>query len=146
MTVHLDLTPLEKCNQSLRSAVQIVQNKEWLEAQTSELQQLILSGVVKNFEFVYEISVKMIKRYIDLSSLDSTAMDQMDFREILRMALEKGIINHIEAWFDFRKLRNLTAHTYHFEKALLVTTQCALLLTSVDYLLEELKKRNGPQP
>ncbi len=141
----LDLTSLQKCAESLRSGVKIIENADWFESQSSEIQNLLLSGIVKNFEFVYEISIKMIKRFVELSALVPDEVDQMDFREILRTAAEIGIIHNVTVWFDFRKLRNTTAHTYDIEKAKHVESHSMGLLQSVDYLIGELKIRNEKQ-
>jgi nucleotidyltransferase substrate binding protein (TIGR01987 family) len=143
MSNELDLKSLKNCIESLASAKNLLGQVQWFESLSDELQSLMISGAVKNFEFVYELSVKFIKRSIELSSLDPTEIDHLDFKEILRVSFEKGIISSPEPWFTFRKLRNTTAHTYDSDKAHLVSDRIEDLLEQAQFLLRQLIIRHG---
>ncbi len=138
----LDLTTLKNCADSMRSGLLVINDLKWFNAQSEAAQKLLISGIVKNFEFVYEVSVKMIKRFVESTALIPEEIDQLDFREILRKSAEIGIIENVSDWFEFRKLRNTTAHTYDNEKAHHVESHCNKLLVAVDFLIAALSTRN----
>ncbi|MGH2397454.1 MAG: nucleotidyltransferase substrate binding protein [bacterium] len=113
----LDLTPLANAIASFEEGIAAVSNENWFNSQTKAVQNTLIAGVIQNFEFVYELSVKMIRRRIELDAATPTDADFADYRELLRTAAEGGLIADVEAWFEYRKLRNLTSHTYDHEKA-----------------------------
>jgi len=52
--------------------------------------------------------------------IESASPEEVDFtssRGLLRLAAEKGLVQNIEAWFEYRQMRNITSHTYDHEKA-----------------------------
>ncbi len=81
-----------------------------------KIQNTLIAGVIQNFEFVYEISTKMIKRQIEIESASPEEVDESNFRNVLRIAAENGLIADVEAWFGYRLMRNITAHTFHHKK------------------------------
>ena len=95
----------------------MVQDEAWFAQQNSSVRHTLIAGVIQNFEFVYEISVKMIRRQLELESDSPADIDAASFRDVLRVAFEKGLITDVEAWFGFRQMRNITAHTYDHAKA-----------------------------
>lgn len=44
-------------------------------------------------------------------------MDQLPFKEVIRVGAERGLIAVPERWFDYRNKRNITSHTYDEAKA-----------------------------
>ena len=68
------------------------------------------AGAVQAFEFCYELSWKMMKRFL-ASRGQETGSPKDTFR---KAAIEK-LIEDPEVWFDFQKKRNLTTHTYEQE-------------------------------
>ena len=64
-----------------------------------------------------ELSIKMIRRQIEIESSSPNEVDEGNFHEVLRVAGEKALIADVGAWFRYRKMRNMTAHTYDHEKA-----------------------------
>ena len=115
--VRLDLSALRDAVGSLEDGLEVVSDSEWFNQQSEKVQNTLIAGVIQNFEFVYEISIKMVKRQIELESASPTEVDETNFRDVLRVAAEKGLIADVEAWFKYRKMRNITAHTYDHEKA-----------------------------
>jgi nucleotidyltransferase substrate binding protein (TIGR01987 family) len=112
----LDLTALRKAIASLEGGLAVVSNRTWFEAQLPVVQNTLIAGVIQNFEFVYELSVKMIRRQIELEPDRPNEVDETSFRDVLRLAGEKGLIANVEAWFFYRRMRNVSAHTYDHEK------------------------------
>jgi len=113
----LDLSALRSAVQSLQEGLSVVQDEAWFAQQNSSVRHTLIAGVIQNFEFVYEISVKMIRRQLELESDSPADIDAASFRDVLRVAFEKGLITDVEAWFGFRQMRNITAHTYDHAKA-----------------------------
>ena len=66
MNHKLDLTALRDAITSLDEGLEVVSDPDWFNEQSEKVKNTLISGVVKNFEFVYEISVKMVKRAMSL--------------------------------------------------------------------------------
>jgi nucleotidyltransferase substrate binding protein (TIGR01987 family) len=107
------------------------------------VQNTLIAGVIQNFEFVYEISFKMIKRQIEEESASPGEVDKSDFRDLLRVAAEKGLVADVEPWFKYRKMRNITAHTYDHEKAQQVYQDTLIFINDARALLQALETRNA---
>jgi len=143
MVEKLKLDALRNAISSLSDGLDIVNDRQWFAQQSAKLQNTLMAGVIQNFEFVYEISVKMIKRQIEMESPGPQEVDHTNFREILRFAAEKGLIADVEAWFRYRDMRNITAHTYDHEKARLVYEKTLGFIIDARALLENLEVRNA---
>jgi nucleotidyltransferase substrate binding protein (TIGR01987 family) len=139
----LDLSSLQKSISSLEDGLSVVSDVDWFRAQTTAVQNTLVAGVIQNFEFVYEISTKMIKRRIELDSASPEEIDEGNFRQVLRVAAEKGLIANLEAWFKYRTMRNITAHTYDHEKAQLVYQGTVSFIVDARALLKALEARNA---
>ncbi len=66
------------------------------------------AGAVQAFEFCYELSWKLMKRFLEARGLESGSP-----KDTFRKAFEEGIISDPELWFEFQKKRNLSVHTYN---------------------------------
>jgi nucleotidyltransferase substrate binding protein (TIGR01987 family) len=84
----------------------------------------------------------MLRRQIEAEAATPTETDQADYRDLLRTAAEKGLIADVEPWFEYRKMRNITAHTYDHVKARQVYTATLTFIGDARQLLETLEKRN----
>ena len=142
-TPKLDLQALKDAVTSLGDGLDVVSDPEWFNQQSDKVRNTLISGVIKNFEFVYEISVKMVRRQIELESASPTEVDESNFREVLRVAGEKGLIADVEAWFKYRKMRNITAHTYDHDKAQQVYLDTLQFIGDARALLQALEARNA---
>lgn len=143
MNTKLDLTSLRDAIISLDDGLEVVSDPAWFDQQSAKVQNTLISGVVKNFEFVYEISVKMIRRVIELESSSPNEVEEGNFRELVRTAGEKGLVADVEAWFMYRKMRNITAHTYDHEKARVVYHNTLEFVKDARALLTVLERRVG---
>ena len=141
--VRLDLSALRDAVGSLEEGLEVVSDSEWFNQQSEKVQNTLIAGVIQNFEFVYEISIKMVKRQIELESASPTEVDETNFRDVLRVAAEKGLIADVEAWFKYRKMRNITAHTYDHEKAQKVYQDTLIFIDDARALLQKLESRNA---
>ncbi len=139
----LDLSALRNTVASLDGAIGFVADDPWFNRQPLALRNTLLAGVIQNFEFVYELSVKMPRRELDRGSDTPGEIDAADFRDMLRIAAERGLIDNIEAWFGYRQMRNLSAHTYDQTKAWQVYRDTRPFLADARMLLARLEARNA---
>lgn len=78
----------------------MVDDSAWFDSQPKPVRNTLIAGVIQNFEFVYEMSVKMIRRRLEADAFTPEEIDASNFREVLRIAGEKGLIQNVEDWFD----------------------------------------------
>ena len=69
-------------------------------------------------------------------------IDQLSFKDLFRTGGEKGLIDKVDAWFEYRRLRNITAHTYDEGKADDVFNAAGRFLKDARSLLRVLEKLN----
>lgn len=138
----LDLTALKKACISLEMAVKDASDKSFMHALSDSQKQLIIAGVIQNFEFTYELVFKMIKRQLEFDASSPSEVDQYSFRDLLRTAAEKGLVTSVEDWFEYRRLRNITSHTYNLDKAQEVFDRTVAFKDDAVAVLAELIKRN----
>jgi nucleotidyltransferase substrate binding protein (TIGR01987 family) len=127
------LTPLNKAFLSLKVAVdRAAQNPNDLE---------IRDGCIQRFEYTYELAIKMIKRFIKEEQPLSENVNQLNYRDLLRLAGEIGLIEEIEPWFQFREARNQTSHAYDDIKAKDVFNTIKIFIPYVQNLIAVLNTR-----
>ncbi len=139
----LDLTALRSAITSLDDGLAVVSDAAWFNQQDAKVRNTLMAGVIQNFEFVYEIGIKMLRRQLEAEADSPAEIDQSSFRELLRLGAEKGLIDDVEAWFGFRQMRNITAHTYDHAKAQQVYAGTQSFLTHARGLLARLESRHG---
>lgn len=137
----LDLSSYEKAIMQLEGALKTyssntVQNNP-------DLLIHVRAGAIQAFEFVYELSWKLIKRSLEISEPTSEVIDQMSFLTLMRTASEKGLIkSDVNQWRLYREYRSTTSHTYMSEKAELVFEKLPQFLDEARALLAKLKEIN----
>jgi nucleotidyltransferase substrate binding protein (TIGR01987 family) len=105
------------------------------------LQNAVKAGVIKHFEFTYEMSWKFIKRWLELNVSPNTA-DGVTRRELFRYGFEHQLIQSVDRWMDYHLARNDTSHTYRKETADAVYAVIPAFLTDARMLLAALEARN----
>ncbi|HDL5948635.1 TPA: nucleotidyltransferase substrate binding protein [Mannheimia haemolytica] len=139
----LDITVLENAFNSLEKTIVSLENQAWFNRQEAIIQDTLIAGAIQKFEFVYELSIKMLKRQLKNIESNDTDIDSTEFRDILRMAAQYGLIESPEVWLDYRKMRNITSHTYDQNKAQQVYNGISNFLESRYFLVKQLQKRNS---
>lgn len=130
----LDLSPLEKAIERLREGLARYQRD------ISDIQ--IRDGLIQRFEFTYEISHKMLKRYLKFASPSPGQYDEMTFQDVIRSGNEQGLL--LGTWRDWRRYRDMrskTSHTYDEEIALEVVAGIPHFLSEASHLCNQLKAR-----
>lgn len=130
----LDISSLEKAIASLSEAVTAYQHHEF--------NNFIRDAAIQRFEYTYELSHKMIKRYLEMTEPTAEVIDQMPFPDLIRTASERNLLsNGWDVWKIYRHARNATSHTYNETKAKEVYAVIPQFLQEVNNLLIELKNR-----
>ncbi|WP_457743860.1 nucleotidyltransferase substrate binding protein [Sulfurimonas sp.] len=106
----IDTTYLAKCNQALKRAYSSLQN---VSDETIEY-EIYRSAVVKEFEILLEQSGKLLKKVLRAYFSSNKEVDKLTFKDIFRYAGVHSLleIDEVERWFQYRDLRNSTAHDY----------------------------------
>ena len=132
----LDISSLEKA---------IIRLEEGLTRYQQDVDDTqIRDGLIQRFEFTYELSHKMLKRYLESASATPEDYDQMPFQDIVRSGNEQALLrNDWPVWRKYRDMRSKTSHTYDEEKALEVVAVIPDFLAEAIYLRNQLKKRLG---
>jgi nucleotidyltransferase substrate binding protein (TIGR01987 family) len=129
----LILTPLEKA---------IVSLDEVLKEKAMHPQNLfLLDASIQRFEYTYELSCKMLKRYLEMYGSSSATIDKMSFPELVRTGYEQGLLNSSwDKWHIFRDARNITSHTYDLKKANQVFATIPSFYEEACFLLNQLQQ------
>ena len=101
----------------------------------------IRDACIQRFEYTFELSVKTIKRYLEMEMPISENLDQINYRDLMRIAFETGLIRQVEDWFSFREARNQTSHAYDQHKAQAVFEVSLHFMTEAQFLIHQLENR-----
>ncbi|MES2935370.1 MAG: nucleotidyltransferase substrate binding protein [Pseudomonadota bacterium] len=137
MAIQLDLSSLENALLRLNEALQAYG--------AESANSLYRDACIQRFEFCYELSHKMLKRYLELASPNPVDIDELAFPDLIRTGSERGLLrNGWDRWKDYRKARSITSHTYDEIKAIEVMQIVPDFLLEGQALLTSLKKRGTP--
>lgn len=139
----LDLNALNQAVTSLQQALQDSQDPAFTASLTPSQRRLIIAGVIQNFEFSYELCYKMLKRQLEQDAAVPAEIDQLSFKDLIRTAFEAGLLAEPELWFEFRRQRNITSHTYDQLKAQSVYQTAMIFLPQAQAVLAKLEQRNA---
>lgn len=96
---------------------------------------------IQRFEYTFELCIKLTKRYIEQEMPIHEQIDQLNYRELIRLAFEAGLIEKVEPWFQYREARNQTSHAYDEKKAQDVYRILPSFEQDVEYLCEQFDVR-----
>lgn len=133
----IDLTPLTN------AVARLAEGLERYLRDTTDTQ--IRDGLIQRFEFTYELSHKLLKRYLEVSSPTPGEFDAADFHYLIRSGSEQGVLLHDwPAWRRYREMRSKTSHTYDEKVALEVVEGIAPFLDEARHLLQRIAARLQP--
>ena len=111
-------------------------------ANTDTKDQLKRDGVIQRFEYTYELSHKMLKRFLEATEASSQTIDAMSFPDLIRTASERGLLlRGWDKWSEYRSARGTTSHTYDAKKAAEVFSVIPAFLEDVRHLRDQITKR-----
>lgn len=109
----LNLQTLKNALVSLGIAFEIYDRNKQPDSTPEKI--VLRDGVIQRFEFSFELSWKMLKRYLEEYGLEK--VDGLNNRELFRIGFEQGLLDDPEAWFHYLKMRNQSSHIYDESKA-----------------------------
>lgn len=102
----------------------------------------IRDGLIQRFEFTYELSHKMLKRYLEMSSASAAQFDGMAFADLIRTGNEQSLLlSDWPQWKLFREMRSKTSHTYDESVALDVVAGIPAFLSEAQHLCARLQAK-----
>ena len=103
----------------------------------------IRDGLIQRFESTYEISHKMLKRYLEKASPNPEQFDAMSFADLIRSGNEQSLLlSDWSKWKIFREMRAKSSHTYDEGIALEVISVIEDFIAEAKVLLVSLQKKN----
>ena len=131
----LDLSSLQNAILRLNEGIQRY------DQDTSDTQ--IRDGLIQRFEFTYELSHKMLKRFLESISPSPAEIDALAFQDLIRTGNEQGLLlSDWTVWRKYREMRSKTSHTYDESVALQVVAEIPAFLNEAQYLVQQLQTRN----
>ena len=100
------------------------------------------NSVIQCFEFTYELSHKMLKRYLESASANPDEFDLGSFQHLIRSGNEQGLLrSDWLKWKEYRQARTNSSHTYDATKAESVFAMAPDFLDEVRFLYARLHER-----
>ena len=138
--MNLILAPLEDAVAQLEDALEIYDSD--LALNNPRLKRHLRAATIQAFEFTYELSFRMLKRYLELASANPAEIDELVFNDVIREAYKQALLNaELPQWMEFRRNRGTTSHTYNEERAQEVFKSIPDFLQEAKYLLTRLQER-----
>jgi nucleotidyltransferase substrate binding protein (TIGR01987 family) len=128
----IDFSPLEKAINSLKRAL--------ARATAASGDEELRDACIQRFEYTFELSWKMLKRQLEQELPNPSEVDGFSYRHLFRIGAERGLVQDVEAWFDYRERRNITSHTYDEVKAARVFEALPAFAGHAEELLASLKE------
>ena len=111
-------------------------------AKDADLREQFRAASIQSFEFTHEVAFKMLKRQLEQMAPAPSAIDKMEYMDIVRTGFEAGLIRNVARFRDYREKRNITSHTYKQAKAEEIVSILNDFRDDVRHLLAELESRN----
>ena len=136
----IDISSLEKAISQLETSLSYTESN--LAKSDSGIVEQFRAAAIQAFEFTYEVSHKILKRYLKDSQPSPEVIEEMNFSDLIRTGFEKGLLS--EPWTEwqvYRKARGITSHTYHQDLAQEVFSLIPKFLKEAKYLRDQIKER-----
>jgi len=129
---------LEKSISTLKEA--------WAEYQKDLSNTFIRDSVIQRFEYTFEISHKILRRFLSETEAGRAEVSEMLFNELIRLGCKRGLLlNDLETWDKYRKLRNLTSHNYDEFNADSVAVIIPVFIEDIEYELAKIIEKSNQQ-
>ena len=138
----IDFSPLGKAIDQLNTSLKYA-TSPMAEADRGLFEQL-RNSVIKCFEFTYELSHKMLKRYLEETAANPEEIDLSTFQNLVRSGSEVGLLrSDWSKWKTYRQARTDSSHTYDAEKAESVYQVAPDFLLEAQHLYQQLLDRSA---
>jgi len=134
--VELITASFEKALISLKEA--------WAEYQKDMSNTFVRDSVIQRFEYTFELSHKILRRFLSETESSKAEVSEMLFNDIIRLGCKRGLLlNDLETWDRYRKLRNLTSHNYDEFNTEYIIAVMPVFIEEIDYELAKLKEKSN---
>lgn len=137
----LEVMHLRSSIEALADLLAVAENDARMSQFTDVERNGIRAGVVKNFEITYELSWKLVARWLNTYVSEGTA-DGVTRRELYRLAAESRLIADVDQWMRHHGARNSTVHIYNQAEAERVYSAMREFVRDAGDLLVALEERN----
>ncbi len=121
----------------------IARLREGLDRHRKEPQdEQLRDGLIQRFEFTYELSHRMLRRYLRMTAPSPDEYDRMPLQDLIRAGDDQGLLRgDWPLWRRFRDMRARTSRTYSAAVAEQVVAGIPEFLAEVTYLRDQLQHR-----
>lgn len=110
--------------------------------QRDPLDEQLRDGLIQRFEFTYELSHRMLRRYLRITGASPHEVERLPFADLIRAGKAQGLLHGgWPEWRRFREMRARTSHTYDAAAAEAVVAAIPAFLEEVQHLCAELERR-----
>jgi nucleotidyltransferase substrate binding protein (TIGR01987 family) len=139
-SVSLDISSLDKAIAQLETSLRYAGSA--MAQQDAELALQFRAASIQAFAFTYELSHKLLKRYLEATDLNPASVDAWTFQELIRTGAERGLLQSSwDVWVLYRKARGTTNHTYSDAYAAEVFALIPAFLQEAQFLQAQLHQR-----
>jgi nucleotidyltransferase substrate binding protein (TIGR01987 family) len=131
----IDLTSFRKALDSL--------DRGLAKARQAPEDEELRDGAIQRFEYSYELAWKSLKRMLEAEAASPEEIDPLSYRDLIRLGVERGIIEDPSEWFAFREKRNISSHIYDSAKGAEVYSSALAFAPAARRMLEKLEQRNS---
>ena len=105
---------------------------------------LLRDGVIQRFEFTYELSHKMLRRFLEAASPNSEEISALSFQDLIRVGNEQGLLfSPWTRWRTYRQARKTTSNTYEEAEIMQVIEVVPEFLAEAQDMLRRFEARYG---
>jgi nucleotidyltransferase substrate binding protein (TIGR01987 family) len=136
---------MELITESLEKALATLK-EAWVEYQKDLSNTFVRDSVIQRFEYTFELSHKILRRFLSETEASKAEISEMLFNELIRLGCKRGLLlNDLETWDKYRKSRNLTSHNYDEFNADNVAVIIPVFIEDIDYELAKIKEKLSQQ-
>ena len=123
---------------SLRNALaRLKEGSARYKSDVSDIQ--IRDGLIQRYEFTYEISHKMLKRHLEMTSANPEAFDALPFADLIRTGNEQSLLkSDWTAWKVFREMRALANNALEDQAALEIVKVIPIFIEEIQFFIRQL--------
>ena len=137
----LDYTPFKNAIAQLEKSLAYAHGPAALA--DAGLREQLRNSVIQCFEFTYELSWKMLKRYLEATEASPADLDLGTFQNLIRLGNERGLLrSDWHTWKAYRQARTDSSRTYDAAKAEAVFAIAPDFLLEAKSLLQTLTDRS----
>ena len=107
----LELAHLRDSLNALSNTLALTEDEARMTQSGAATREAMRAGAIKQFEITYELSWKLVRRWLNTYVSPGVA-DDVTKRQLFRLAAENRLIADVDVWMEYHKARNNTAHIY----------------------------------